>query len=145
MKTYLRIPTEIKNLDPEWIKKAFSGQRLTTDAQYQYALWKYKQKVKQLKSLIKAPNKGTFEKVRLENQFVRNRCEIGDSCEGWNCQTFQGFFGRCAKSLDPFEPWDRNVKEKDYSESLELFTELFGAKVFENPFGGGPSARRHLN
>ena len=31
MKTYLKIPTEIKNLDPEWIKKAFSGQRLTTE------------------------------------------------------------------------------------------------------------------
>ena len=28
---------------------------------------------------------------------------------------------------------------------MELFTELFGAKVFENPFGGGNEARRHLN
>ena len=25
MKTYLKIPTEMKNLDPEWIKKAFAG------------------------------------------------------------------------------------------------------------------------
>ena len=37
------------------------------------------------------------------------------------------------------------MKDKDYNESLELFTELFGAKVFENPFGGGAAARRHLN
>ena len=37
------------------------------------------------------------------------------------------------------------MKERDYSESLELFTELFGAKVFENPLGGGNDARRHLN
>ena len=29
MRTYLKIPTEIKSLDPDWIKKAFAGQKLT--------------------------------------------------------------------------------------------------------------------
>ena len=84
MRTYLKIPTEIKSLDPDWIKKAFSGQKLTQEEKYQYAFWKYQQKVKKLKKLLKAPSKGTFERVRFENHVVRNHCEIGDSGEGWN-------------------------------------------------------------
>ena len=88
---------------------------------------------------MRAPSRGSFEKVLLENNHMKNRCDVGTSCEGWNYSVFDGFFGRCG-IMDPFESWNRNVKEKDYNESLDLFIELFGCEAFDNPFGGGPEA-----
>ena len=72
---------------------------------------------------------------------MKNRCDVGTSCEGWNHAVYDGFFGRCG-IIDPFEVWNRNVKEKDYNESLDLFIELFGCETFDNPFGGGSEAQK---
>ena len=84
MKTFVLIPTEMPPADPEWIVKAFAGKKLNSEEAYQYALFKYKQKVIALKTMLWAPSRGAFEKIRIDTDHLKNKCDVGTSCEGWN-------------------------------------------------------------
>lgn len=55
MKREVLIPFEVKNLDPEWLSKKYSGQRLTAHEKEQYLKYKYERDFVYLKTHCKAP------------------------------------------------------------------------------------------
>ena len=143
MKTYVLIPTKMPPPDPVWMQKKFSGQKLNAEEIDEFMLWKQKNKLKQLKKILKAPGMGTFEKIRKETLTKKIQCEVG-SCDGWNYDVYGGIFERCGP-MNPFEIWEKHVREKDFDESLDLFMDLFGCDTFHNPFGANDDIRYKLN
>lgn len=143
-RTFVKIPYKMPIPDPNWIIKKFKGQSLSAEEIDDYMKWKYQQKLRKFKSVMKAPEIGAIEKVHRATVKMKVKCEVGASCTGWNKAVYEGVFDRCGP-MDPFIIWKQHVREKEFDESLELFMDLFESEAFEQPFGGGPKIKQMTN
>lgn len=55
MKTKVMIPFEIKQIDPEWLNKKFSGKPLSSQEKELYIKYKYDKEFEFLKKNMRAP------------------------------------------------------------------------------------------
>ena len=132
MRTYIRLPSRLPKIDPDWMLKRFRGEKLDAPEVEEYMKWKHEKKIKSFKKIIKGVHQGTLLKVHGMNAKKRVYCEVGAGCTAWNKEVYDGFFGRCGL-IDPFEDWYKNVKMKEFEESLSAFGEIFHYETFENP------------
>lgn len=142
MKTEVKIPFEIKQIDPEWLNKKFSGKPLTQQEKELYIKYKYEKEFKFLKKNMRAPGGQDIMNCFMENQRKLVQCQIHCGTTGWNTAVYDGIFGGCGPQ-HPFEIWNKYFKMKEYDDWVDKFMDQYEIETFQRPTG--EKARVALN
>jgi len=142
MKTELRIPFEVKELDPEWLSKKHSGKQLSAQEKELYLKYKFDKDLEHIKMNFRAPSGEDIVNCFMENQRKLVQCQIHCGTAGWNTAVYDGIFGGCGPQ-DPFEIWRKYFKMKEYDEWVDKFLDQYEIPAFSRP--KGEKSRQSLN
>lgn len=92
--------------------------------QDEYLKWFHDDELRKFKKMQKnLPGYGTLLTVHEENYQIKRSCNLEMQCVAWNPQVFDGKFANCGAATQPFDVWDRKMKNFDYDNTLTKFME----------------------
>ena len=71
MKTYVKLPSKLPPVDPDWMQKKMRGQSLYADEIEEYMKWKHAHKLSRFSKILKGVHEGSLLKVHEEARYKK--------------------------------------------------------------------------